>query len=181
MSTAIVKAAVDRAMKEGGLKQIEADIIEVENLFLQWSTDPKQSVNKLSDATGMTHKRIKEVLATGEFQRRYLEDTAGFREVAQEYTRARAADVMDAVIGRMAEIVEKGDPRDAIGAARVLTSMMENAAPKQVNVEHMDTRVLQIAAKGIETVEDLKKIMSAAADGNISRVEEERAARGRQA
>lgn len=178
MTTAIVKRALDNARADA-VQTIEAEIIEVERLYLEWVSDRSQSVPKLAEKTGLAQARVREILKTGEFQKRYIEDSSGFREVAKQYTRARAEEVMDSVIGRMTEIVEDGEARDAIGAARVLWSMVEDSGPKEVNQTYVDQRVLQLASEGIKSVDDLRRINAFAIDGNISRVAEERNAKGK--
>jgi hypothetical protein len=177
MTTAIVKAGIDAAMQKAGLSEIQNEVLEVERVFLVWMNNQSKSSKWLAQETGTEPAFVRSLLRSGEFQKRYLEETAQFRQLAQEYTKGRVQEVMDATIDRMVEIVEEGEAKDAIGAARVLASMVKDEAPREVSETHIDARVLQIAAQGIHSIDDLKKINSAFIDGNISRVEEARAAK----
>lgn len=179
MTTAIVKAAMDSAMKKAGLDQIKQEVIDVERVFLVWMANQSKSSTWIADEAGVEPGFVRSLLRSGEFQKRYMEETAGFRQVAQEYTRGRVQEVMDAVIERMTDIVDNGEAKDAIGAARVLASMVKDEAPREVSETIIDARVLQIAAEGIHSVDDLKRINSAFIDGNISRVEEARATKAK--
>lgn len=179
MTTAIVKAGIDAAMKDAGIASIKNEVLEVERVFLVWMANQNWGPKKIAQEAAVSESLVRTLLRSGEFQKRYLEETESFRSIAQEYSRGRVQEYMDSVISRMTEIVEEGEPKDAIGAARVLASMVADQGPREVSETHIDARVLQIASEGIRSVDDLKKINSAFIDGNIARVEESRAAKTR--
>lgn len=177
-SNELVRIGVDRAISAGGLGVIADDLLQVERIFLIWAEDPGQSVAKIAGKAGVGTATVRRLLATGEFQRRYEQEAAGLREVAEPYMRARAREMVDAVISRLAAVVEAGEDRDAIAASRTLIDLIKQPDVHTVTNNYaVDARTLQIAQAGLKGIDDARKLLTASIAGNIDVVEQERSRR----
>ena len=168
MDKQIAVTAVDRAMENGGLAKIEQDMLEAEQVFLHWMEDQSATPMKLSKSTGVPVKRIKELLATGEFQKKYMEVQQGFTAIAEPYLKARAKDHMQGVLARLSDIVERGEDKDAIAASRVIADLATTKEAVSGTTINVDNRVLQVAAEGMRAnIADVQRALAAQLDSNI--------------
>lgn len=174
----IIEAGIDSAVRGGARGEIQRDVQDVERMFYIWLDEGQPGPTKLAELSGVPLAMARKVLRSGEFQSRYMEESARFREVAAPYLRSRAQGVMDDVIDRLHQIVKDGDDRDSIAAGRVLASMVE-PGKVEVNAQTavVDARVLSITEKGLDSIEDVRKLVAAHIDANVGAVEEQRAGR----
>ena len=140
----VVRAAVSRP---DAVTAMQEDVMEAERLFLVWMQADDRRVNTLAEATGIPATRVRRYLRHGGFQERYLEATDRFRKAAQPYAQALAAEQVDAVIQRLATIVETGGDSDAIAASRLILKTLEGTSENDKPVVNIDVRVLQAAGE----------------------------------
>lgn len=177
MDSAITEAGIERALENTGAAKIEADIVEVERLFIHWLEDINTTPRKLAKKSGVSERRVKEVLASGVFQKKYMEVQQGFNEVAEPYLKSRAQDTMQQVMGRLADIVEHGLDKDAIAAGRLIADLAgTKSSMNEMNI-NIDSRVLQIAADGLKDMDEVRRALSSQLDSNIIEATEIRTAR----
>ncbi len=173
----VVNAGIDKAMGSGALAVIQSDILETESVFIAWISEENKAATNLAAVSGVPVARVRKLVRTGHFQQRFNEETERFRQAAAPYMRTRAAESIDSVVHRLESIVDKGEDKDAIGAARVLVSMVDEKQPDRVEVNTVDVRVLQVAEQGVNSLADVRRILSASIEGNIGNVEEHRSQR----
>ena len=174
---AVMQAGIDNAVKNGGLAKIEQDMVKTEQVFLHWIEDTSMTPNKLAVKAGITLKEARDMLATGEFQRKYMEVQQGFTEIAEPYLKARAKEVMQSVMGRLETIVEVGSDKDAIAAGRLIADLATTKEMVHGTTINVDNRVLQVAADGMRDMAAVQRALAAQLDSNIVEATEVRTAK----
>lgn len=175
----LVSAGVDSALKNGGVATIEEGVLDVERVFIHWlDSGMTATPHKLSKETGVAVKEIKEMLASGVFQKKYMEVQEGFTEIAEPYLKARAKQTMENVMGRLSQIVDQGQDKDAIAAGRLIADLATTkSAAVETNI-NVDSRVLQLAADGLKDMDEVRKALAAQLDSNIIESTEIRTKKG---
>jgi hypothetical protein len=168
-TSGVVRMAVNRP---DALAAIQEDVMEAERLFIVWMQADDRRATVLAEATGIPVARVRAYLRKGDFQQRYIEETARFRAAAAPYARTRAAELVDSMVDRLGRIVENGEDRDAIAATRVLTGMLAtNDDGVETRSVHIDVRVLEAAGKIVQsgelTPEDGTRMLRAALAQNV--------------
>lgn len=178
MDDQVIERGVELALGARARGELQREVQDVERMFLVWLEEGQPGPRKLAALTGVSEGEARKVLRSGVFQRRYMEETEGFRAIAAPYVKTRAQAVMDDVIDRLHEIVTRGDEKAAVAASRVLAGMIENDKVEvHANQAVVDARVLSIASDGLRSIDDVRRLVAASIDGNVSAVEESRAAR----
>jgi len=176
MEKEVMERGVALAVDHGARDVIVSEIEDAEKVFLAWVNDRSMTTRQLADATGVEYSKVRDMLRSGIMQRRYMEMTADFQQIARPYTEARVHEMVDDMLARMQQVIENGSDRDAIAAVRVLSGMISQ--PSQSIESHVtinDPKVIQIAQKGIESIEDIQRLVSAHIDGNNAIVQASRA------
>lgn len=177
MTDKIVERGTELALKNGGAAKIQQEILETEQVFIHWLDDMGASPMSLAKRSGVPTKQVKEMLASGVFQKKYLEYSDGFTEVAAPYLKARAQNVMEKVVNRLEKIIDYGEDKDAISAGRLLSDMASTSQSKVETSVNIDARVLKIAADGFRDMDQVNRALSAQMDSNIIEATEVKTAR----
>jgi hypothetical protein len=147
----------------------EQDVAEVERAYLVYAADErKRSPAALARATGIPRKRIDALIPA--FRERWVQDTDSFRKLAQPYLEARAAALIDSAIDRLGTIIATGDDKTAVAAIRTAIDIVgarQGTGPQVV----VNSLSVGLAAQGITSIEDVRRLVRADANGHIEAVE----------
>jgi hypothetical protein len=163
----IVQAGMGRTRTAIGAA--EEAVSEVERAYTVYVSDDRyRTPAALARRTGIPRKRIDKLMPA--FQERWVQDTEQFRKLARPYLEARAAGLIDAAVGRLAQIIESGDDRTAVAAIKVAVDIVgakQGTGPQVV----INNAAIGLAQQGITHIDDVRRLLRAEVNGHVEAVE----------
>lgn len=154
---------------------VAMDVAEIERCWLLYIEDQRlRTAAPLAQAAGISRPKAKALVEA--FRERYVAETEKYRELSRPYLEGRMAGLVDAIADRIEDIVATGDNKEAISAMRLAVDIMgagQGNGP-QVTVH---SQTLAIAAGGIASIDDIRRLVTASVNENVEAVDTLRASK----